>query len=126
MAEQKAQMAEAEAKRERAEADVREQRAQMHERGMADHELVDESERDQFAGTSAVRDEPAPMRDDERPMHEPEYEQGREDEAAARDGRFARTDETARTDEPAPTTRRSAAVDVMRRVATGANPSRAR
>ena len=76
---------------------------------MADHELVDESERDQFAGTSAVRDEPAPMGDesgamrDERPMHEPEYEQGREDEAAARDSRFARTDETARTDEPTTT-----------------------
>src|ERR1051325_3905617 len=81
MAEQKASMAEAEAKRERAEAEVREQRAQMHERGMADHELVDDSERDQFAGTSAVQDEPAPMRDgsgtvrDERPMHEPAYEQ---------------------------------------------------
>jgi hypothetical protein len=42
-------------------------------------------------------------------MHEPngEYQQGREDEAAERDGRFARTDETARTDEPT-TTRRDA------------------
>jgi FtsZ-interacting cell division protein ZipA len=130
MSEQKARMAETEAKRERAEADLREQRAQMHEQGMADHELVDESERDRFAGTSAMRDddEPAPMRDDDRtarsdgtttgtgagataadgrPMHEPEteYQQGREDEAAMREGRFERTDETARTDEPT-TTRR--------------------
>jgi hypothetical protein len=122
MAEQKARMAETEAKRERAEAELREQRAQMHEQGMADHELVDESERDRFAGTSAMRDdatsdEPAPLRDDTtgatsadgRPMHEPEteYEHGREDEAAMRDGRFERTDETARTDEPT-TTRRDA------------------
>src|SRR3954453_10556903 len=65
MAEQKARMAETEAKRERAEAELREQRAQMHEQGMADHELIDEGERDRFAGTSAMRDdEPAPMRDD--------------------------------------------------------------
>jgi hypothetical protein len=114
MAEQKARMAETEAKRERAEAELREQRAQMHEQGMADHELIDESERDKFAGTSATRDEPAPMdegaRDDaDRPMHEPsgstEYEHGREDEARMREGRFARDDETARTDEPS-TTRR--------------------
>ena len=125
MAEQKARMAETEAKRERAEAEMREQRAQMHEQGMADHELIDEHERDKFAGTSAMRDdtsddEPAPMGDDDRavradgtttgagtgstaadgrPMHEPdtEYQQGREDEAAARDGRFERTDEPAST-----------------------------
>jgi hypothetical protein len=128
MAEQKARMAETEAKRERAEAELREQRAQMHEQGMADHELVDESERDKFAGTSAMRDDhPAPMREDDRadrtttgtgagatdaegrPMHEPEteYQQGREDEAAEREGRFARTDETARTDEPTSTRRES-------------------
>jgi hypothetical protein len=98
MAEQRAQMAESEARRERAEADLREQRAQMHERGMADDELIDESERDKFAGTSA--DESVPMRDeDERPMHEPasDYEQGRIDE---REQRFGRTPETERTDDP--------------------------
>src|SRR3954453_9255672 len=108
MAEQKARMAETEAKRERAEAELREQRAQMHEQGMADHELIDEHERDRFAGTSAMRDDPASTRGDgdgmagSRLMHEPagEYEQGREDEAAMREGRFARDDETARTDEP--------------------------
>jgi cell division protein FtsN len=96
-AEQKARMAEAEAKRERAEAELREERAQMHERGMADHELIDESERDKFAGTSAVGDdEPAPMRrdDPDRPMHEPssDYEQGRVDEARD-EGRFNRSPE---------------------------------
>src|SRR4051794_10189498 len=113
MAEQKARMAQSEAQRERAEAELREQRAQMHEQGMADHELIDEHERDRFAGTSAMRDDPASTSGDDdamtgsRPMHEPagEYEQGREDEAAMREGRFARDDETARTDEPT-TTRR--------------------
>jgi hypothetical protein len=106
MAEQRARMAESEAQRERAEADLREQRAQMHERGMADDELIDESERDKFA--SARRDEPASMhdgddramRDDgttDRPMHEPDtqYEQGRVDEAREREGRFNREPERA-------------------------------
>jgi FtsZ-interacting cell division protein ZipA len=104
MAEQKAQMAEAEAKRERAEAEVGEQRAQMHERGMADHELIDESERDRFAGTSADtrRDDTAPMTDEDRPMHEPagDYEQGRVDEAREREDRFTRSDETEKTEGP--------------------------
>jgi FtsZ-interacting cell division protein ZipA len=121
MAEQKARMAEQEAKRERAEAELREQRAQMHDQGMADHELIGDDERDKFAGTSAMSDDPAPMRDNDddadRPMHEPgstsmgadgtstEYEHGREDEARLRDSRFARDDATDRTDEPT-TTRR--------------------
>ncbi len=121
MAEQKAQMAETEAKRERAEAELREQRAEMHEKGMADHELVDDSERDRFAGTSAdpavrgddtaarradgdtTSDEPAPMGEEDRPMHEPssDYEQGRADEARdEQQGRFNRTPETERTDDP--------------------------
>jgi FtsZ-interacting cell division protein ZipA len=101
MAEQRARMAQTEAQRERAEAEMREQRAQLHERGMADDELIDESERDKFAGTSAMRDEPAPMRDDpDRPMHEPasDYEQGRVDEARERESRFRRDPE--RTDDP--------------------------
>ncbi len=108
MAEQKAKLAETEAKRERAEADLHEQRAQTTESGMADHELVGDDERDKFAGTSAVRDDPAPLRDDQ-PMHEPsntEYEQGRRDEARDEaDGRFTRPGETEgepeRVDEPA-------------------------
>ena len=112
-AEQKAQMAEAEAQRERAEAQLREQRAQMHERGMADDELIDESERDRFAGTSAMSDQPTDtadddratardesVRDEDRPMHEPatDYEQGRMDERQEQ-GRFSRQPETERTDD---------------------------
>jgi FtsZ-interacting cell division protein ZipA len=102
MAEQRARMAETEAQKERAEAEMREQRAQMHERGMADDELIDESERERFAGTSATRDEPAPMRDrdeTDRPMHEPasDYEQGRVDERQEQEGgRFARAPESER------------------------------
>jgi FtsZ-interacting cell division protein ZipA len=102
MAEQRARMAETEAQRERAEADMREQRAQMHERGMADDELIEDHERDRFADTSAMRDEPAPMRDDaDRPMHEPasDHEQGRIDEKQDQ-GRFARQPETERTSDP--------------------------
>jgi FtsZ-interacting cell division protein ZipA len=104
MAEQRARMAQAEAERERAEAEMREQRAQMHERGMADDELIDDHERDRFAGTSAMRDDRdtttddgrALRDDDERPMHEPasDYEQGRHDEARE-EGRFTRQPERA-------------------------------
>jgi FtsZ-interacting cell division protein ZipA len=79
MAEQRAQMAESEAKRERAETELR---AQMHEGGMADHELVDASEHERFAGTSAAGDA-------DRPMQEP-----------VDGGRFARQPETERTDDP--------------------------
>jgi FtsZ-interacting cell division protein ZipA len=98
MAEQKARMAETEAKRERAEAELHEQRAQTHESGMADHELVRDDERDKFAGTSAVPDEPAPGSVD-RPMHEPGPTTGRPDEG---EGRFSRPSETEgeRVDEP--------------------------
>jgi len=55
-AELRARIAEQEARRERAEARVREEMAARHERGMADHELVEEHERERFAGTSAVTD----------------------------------------------------------------------
>jgi hypothetical protein len=80
----------------------------MHEQGMADHELIDEHERDRFAETSAMRDEPAEP-GAERPMHEPagDYTRGREDEAAMREGRFAREDGTAHADEPTTTRRES-------------------
>lgn len=57
-AEMRARIAEQEANRERAEAQLREERAALHERGMADHELIAEDERDRFAGTSAVSREP--------------------------------------------------------------------
>ena len=49
-------MAQKEAERQRAEAELHQERATMHERGDADHELIDEHERDKFAGTSADPD----------------------------------------------------------------------
>ena len=45
---------EREAEAERAQAELHSERAGLHERGMADHELIDDSERDRFAGTSAT------------------------------------------------------------------------
>ena len=105
LAEQRAREAEQEARRERADAELHEQRAQRHEQGMADHELIEDHERDRFAETSA-------MQDDERhrgsvageqprrsaaPEAGDEYRQGRVDEAREREsGRFTRTE-----DEPA-------------------------
>ena len=59
-AEQRARIAEHEAQRERAEAQLHEERASMHEQGLADHELVEDHERERFAGTSAVRDHDDP------------------------------------------------------------------
>ena len=97
MAEQKARLAQQAAEKERAEAGMMEQRAQMHERGMADHELVDDSDRDRFADVMATpqdRDGDGHTMDDRaRDMVDrdgdhtgttgstsPEYEQGRQDE----------------------------------------------
>ena len=57
MAEQKARMAEQTAQRERAEANLQAERAEMHERGMADHELIDESERDRFRDVTSTTDD---------------------------------------------------------------------
>jgi hypothetical protein len=53
-AEQRARMAELEARRERAEAELHSEQAAMTERGLADHQLISDDERDRFAGTSAV------------------------------------------------------------------------
>ena len=100
IAEQKARMAQQAAEKERAEAGMMEERAKMHEQGRADHELVDESERDKFADVMATpgdrdgdghtiddRARDATHRDDENARTAPEgdatssdYEQGREDE----------------------------------------------
>jgi len=44
-----------EAQRERAEAQLRRERAALHERGMADHELVEDDGRERFADTAAAR-----------------------------------------------------------------------
>jgi FtsZ-interacting cell division protein ZipA len=54
VAEQKAKVAEQEAQRERAAAQAREEQANLHERGLADHELISPDEREDFEGTSAV------------------------------------------------------------------------
>ena len=104
---QRARLAEKEAERERAEAGVAQERAQMHEKGMADDELIADDERDRFEGVAntgsadADRDghtmddraRNALGRDDDRDgvddrregegAHSAEYEQGREDERAA-------------------------------------------
>jgi type II secretory pathway pseudopilin PulG len=98
VAEQKARLAQQAAERERAEAGMMEERASMHERGLADHELVDDSERDKFAdvmSTPADRDGDGHTMDDRARdmMHRDDadrtaasgsttagYEQGREDE----------------------------------------------
>ena len=53
-AEQRARIAQKEAEAERAQAQLHEERAGLHEKGMADDELIDESEREKFAGTSAM------------------------------------------------------------------------
>jgi hypothetical protein len=53
-AQRRARIAEQEATRERAEAQLRQEKADLHERGLADHDLIEEHERERFAGTSAV------------------------------------------------------------------------
>ena len=58
-AERRARAAEQEAQRERVEAQRHEEHASLHEQGLADHELVEDHEREQFAGTSAVPDDDA-------------------------------------------------------------------
>jgi hypothetical protein len=49
IADQKARMAQQAAERERAEANIANERADMHERGLADDQLIDDHERDRFA-----------------------------------------------------------------------------
>jgi hypothetical protein len=106
-AERKAAMAQKEAERQRAEAELHQERATMHERGDADHELIDEHEREKFAGTSADPD--GTLAEQPRNEFEEGRQVGHEDQArtGTEDGRFnrdGRTDE-ARTDAPE-TTRR--------------------
>jgi FtsZ-interacting cell division protein ZipA len=87
VAEQRARIAAQEAERERAESQLAEEKARLHERGLADHELIDSDERQRFAGTSATE----PVRDDASAAVTP-VPAGRErtdradaDEAAAQD-----------------------------------------
>jgi hypothetical protein len=106
-AEQRARIAEREAQAQRAQAELHQEKAGLHERGMADHELIEKDERERFAGTSATsHDRDADGVDDRREGGAldgrtgaaGEYERGREDEAAAR-GRFHRE---SMADAPAP------------------------
>ena len=54
MAEQKARIAQQEAEKGRAEAQLEHERAKLHDRGMADDELIADHERDRFAGVTDV------------------------------------------------------------------------
>jgi hypothetical protein len=110
-AEQRARIAQREAEAERAQAQLHQERAGLHERGMADHELIDDSERDRFEGTSAFEgDRREPMTDrNESDEHTgaraasdtDDYERGRRDEARE-ESRFTRdaATERDRTDTP--------------------------
>jgi hypothetical protein len=90
MAEQKARLAEQTAQRERAEANLQSERAEMHERGMADHELIKDDERERFAGTSAMsRDRDDDGVNDRREGGALDDRAAAEDETATR-GRFHR------------------------------------
>ena len=92
-AEREARMAQKEAERQRAEAELHQERAVMHERGDADHELIEEHERDKFAGTSADPD--GTMAKEPRS----EFDEGREvGHEEAEGGRFNRGEQT--TDTP--------------------------
>jgi hypothetical protein len=112
-AEQKARIAQREAEAQRAQAQLHEERAGLHERGMADDELIDDDERDRFAGTSAMQPSTDDVDgdgrtdrgtlDDERDttaaggsgsVAASDYQRGRHDEAVQRDSRFTRDDET--------------------------------
>jgi hypothetical protein len=116
MAEQKARIAAQQAEKERAEAQLQQERATLHERGMADDELIDDHERERFAGVANTSDRDddgstmddrarsATGRDDDRDgvddsREQPaagaeganDYEQGRIDEARDENSRFGRS-----------------------------------
>jgi hypothetical protein len=115
-AEQRARMAEQEARRERAEAELHRERASAHERGLADDQLIEDHERERFAGTSAMtgqdkaptargdaagreptgsgRGRTSAHREGRRAAHEPareeDFRQGRTDERDEPGGLFGR------------------------------------
>jgi FtsZ-interacting cell division protein ZipA len=99
-AEREARMAQKEAERQRAEAELHQERATMHERGDADHELIEEHERDKFAGTSADPD--GRMAEQPRSEFDEGREVGHEEAGDSRFNRDGRTDD-ARSDAPADT-----------------------
>jgi hypothetical protein len=101
-AEQRARIAAKEAEAERAQAELHQERAGLHERGMADHELIDESERERFADVTNRHDRDGDGVDDRREPTggtlDDDYERGRRDEAVAendRPARFNREDDVA-------------------------------
>jgi UPF0716 family protein affecting phage T7 exclusion len=89
-AERKAHLAQQAAQRERAEANMRHERADMHERGMADDELIEEHERDRFASVAG----PDETVDRDRDGHTAD------DRAREATGRDAETTRPGTTDEP--------------------------
>ena len=114
-AEQRARIAQKEAEAERAQAQLHQERAGLHEKGMADDELIDDHERQKFAGTSAMspgtdrdgdgRDDrvetvtgrhDADGRDDRNGTLDDDYQRGRHDQAVDdqqdRPARFNRED----------------------------------
>src|SRR3954452_3653320 len=99
-AEQRARIAAKEADAERAQAQLHQERAGLHEKGMADHELIDESERDRFADVTNRHDRDGDGIDDRREavsgrgdgMPDNDYERGRRDEAMDESDRPARFD----------------------------------
>jgi hypothetical protein len=109
-AEQRARIAAKEAEAERAQAELHQERAGLHERGMADDELIDDHERDKFAGVSPAadgrsdHDRDGDGRDDRREaMTGDDYERGRHDQAVDdqhnRPARFNREDVAAESAE---------------------------
>ena len=70
----------------------------MHERGEADHELIEDDERDRFAGTSADPD--GTMAEQPRSEFEQGREVGHEEERDGRFNRDGRTDDARTTDTP--------------------------
>jgi multidrug efflux pump subunit AcrA (membrane-fusion protein) len=100
-AEQRARIAAKEAEAERAQAQLHQERAGLHEKGMADHELIDESERDRFADVTNRHDRDGDGVDDRREAvsgrgdggtPDNDYERGRRDEAMDENDRPARFD----------------------------------
>src|SRR4051812_33343255 len=63
-AEQEAEIAQQKARAQRAEAERHEAEAKMHDRGLADDQLVDDHERDRFAGVTGGNGTDADRRDD--------------------------------------------------------------
>jgi hypothetical protein len=104
-AEQRARIAAKEADAERAQAQLHQERAGLHERGMADDELIDESERDRFADVAGRHDRDADGVDDRRERGgtiDDDYQRGRHDEAVAENegpARFNRDDVAAESAE---------------------------